>query len=173
MFAKQKSGLLVFAPICLIFLLSACNSHSPREKFSTISGRVPPTTSSISFTKQQLALPYEVRLTGSSDNSIICDNCGNTHKKVSIRGGENLTQYNMMVESPYFTFLCTRTVGGCWSGSWVAINKNLAKPYVEKVWLGSNSDIRNIIPSNDQRRTLLQVTYLNGTQKVFVFDNDK
>ncbi len=173
MSAKQKSGLLVVASIFLPLLLSACSTPSSQGLTSAITGRVPPTISNTSFKKQDTPLPYEVQLSGTSDDRMLCDNCGNTGKKVLIKGGENLTQYNMMVETAYFTFLCTRTVGGCWTGSWVAINKNLARPYVEKVWLGSNSDIRNIIPSNDQRRTLLQVTYQDGTQKVFIFDNDK
>ncbi len=59
------------------------------------------------------------------------------------------------------------------AGAWVAIHKNLVRPYVERIWLGSDSEITDLKPSNDQHRTLLQVTYQDGTQKVFVFDNDK
>lgn len=162
-----------FAAISLSLLLSACSTSTLTGNSRAETGHVPPTVNNTRPETRVTPLPYEVKLIGTSDDRMLCENCGNTGEKVLVTGGEKLSQYNMMVETPYFNFLCTRSVGGCWSGKWIAINKNLARPQVEKIWLGSDSEIRNLVPANDRHKTWLQVTYANGTQKVFEFENGK
>ncbi|MCL6723216.1 hypothetical protein [Enterobacter sp. J706] len=171
---EQKMRMFSSTAISLSLLLSACGTGTQTGNTRAEAGRIPPTVSNVSDkTRTIIPLPYEVKYSKKSDDRLLCENCGNTGEKVLVTGGERFTQYNMMVISPYFDFLCTRSVGGCWSGKWIAINKNLARPYVEKVWLGSDSEIRDLVPANDRHKTWLQVTYANGTQKIFEFENDK
>lgn len=174
MVPEQKVRMFSFTSISLSLLLSACGTSTQTGNTRSEAGCVPPTVSNVSYkTRTIIPLPYEVKYTTTSDDRLLCENCGNTGEKVLVTGGERFTQYNMMVISPYYDFLCTRSVGGCWSGKWIAINKNLTCPYVEKVWLGSDSKIRDLVPANDRHKTWLQVAYANGTQKVFEFPNDK
>ena len=104
---------------------------------------------------------------------MLCENCGNNGKKVLIRSGDKLSQYNMMVDSPYFTFLCNNSANACRTGSWIAINKNSATPYVKTLSLGGGALISDLRPANDEHHTWLQVTYVNGEQNVFVLENSQ
>ncbi|MFP2718213.1 hypothetical protein [Enterobacter ludwigii] len=173
MSAKQKSGLLVIASIFLPLMLSACNTRISSTGSDSACGRIPPTINKTRLTEQRIPLPYKVNLTGTSDEHMRCENCGNNGEIVLIKGGEKLSQYHFMVDSPYYIFLWPRNSDGRPSKSWVAINKNNSQPHAEKICLGNSSEISKIIPANDQHNTWLQVTYQDGTQKVFVFDNDK
>ncbi|HCL5637873.1 TPA: hypothetical protein N2N45_003946 [Klebsiella aerogenes] len=118
-------------------------------------------------------LPYKVTLSSTKGDRIQCDNCGNSGRTVLISGGENLSQYHMMVDSPYYAFLCTRQEKECRSGKWVAINKNLTQPVVNHINIGGQDDIRDLRPSNTQERTWLQVFYKNGRVTRFEFDNKR
>ncbi|MFH7906764.1 hypothetical protein [Enterobacter cloacae] len=157
---NKTLGLAVF-PILITLLLSACSTseHDSASKTSR------------PFTEKSTPLPYKVTLSGTPDDRMQCENCGNSGKKVLIEGGEKLSQYNMMVESPYFVFLCDNSADACRTGSWIAINKNRATPYVERLSLGGRADISDLRPANDAHNTWLQVTYANGEQKVFTFEN--
>ncbi|MGL4183176.1 hypothetical protein [Enterobacter ludwigii] len=166
-------GMFSFTTISLSLLLSACGTSTQAGNTRAEAGREPLAENNTGSEARVIPLPYVVKLIGTSDDRILCENCGNTGEKVIVAGGDTFSQYNMMVETPFINFLCTRSVGGCWSGKWIAINKNLTRPYVEKVWLGSDSDIRDLVPANDRHKTWLQVTYADGTQKVFEFENDK
>ena len=160
---NKTSCLAVFPVLMLTLLLSACST----------SGHAPAPKSSHLFTPQRTPLPYKVTLSGTPDDRMLCENCGNSGKKVFIKGGEKLSQYSMMYESSYYVFLCDNSAEACRAGSWIAINKNLAEPYVKKISLGGRSQISDLQPANDAHNTWLQVTYVNGEQSVFTFDNNK
>lgn len=163
MILKRTSGLSVFPVLMITLVLSACSAseHEPAAKNSAL------------FTPQSSPLPYKVTISGTQDDRMLCENCGNNGKKVLIRGGDKLSQYNMMVDSPYFTFLCNNSANACRTGSWIAINKNSATPYVKALSLGGGTLISDLRPANDEHHTWLQVTYVNGEQNVFVLENSQ
>jgi len=78
-----------------------------------------------------------------------CENCGNNGKKTFIKGGEQLSQYSMMIDSPYFAFLCNNSTDDCRNEKWIAINKNLVEPYVRTISLAGNTDLSDLRPAND------------------------
>lgn len=160
---NKTSGLAVFPALMITLLLSACGTAE----------HVSAPKNSPSFIAKSTPLPYHVTLSGTPDDRILCENCGNSGKKIFIKGGEKLSQYSMMVESPYYVFLCDNSADACRTGSWIAINKNLTEPNVRKISLGGPAQINDLRPANDARNTWLQVTYVNGKQKVFTFDNNK
>ncbi|WP_368528841.1 hypothetical protein [Enterobacter cloacae] len=100
-------------------------------------------------------------------------NCGNSGKKTFINGGEKRSQYNMMVDSPYFVFLCNNSADGCRKGKWSVVNTNLAEPKVKTIYLAGKTDVSYLRPANDTSKTWLNVTYVNGDHQVFEFDNNK
>lgn len=158
----NKTSRLSFFPILMMtLLLSACSA----------SGHAPASKNTLPFTEKSTPLPYKVTLSGTQDDRMLCDNCGNSGEKVMIKGGEKLSQYSMMLDSPYFVFLCNNSTDACRTGSWIAINKNRTTPYVERLSLGGRADISDLRPANDAHNTWLQVTYANGEQKVFTFEN--
>lgn len=120
-----------------------------------------------------MPMPYDVVLSGSVDDRMQCENCGNNGKKTFIKGGDKLSQYSMMIDSPYFVFLCNNSTDDCRKGRWIAINKNLVEPKVRTISLAGNTDLSDLRPANDAHNTWLQVTYANGEQNVFTFDNNK
>ncbi|KZP57695.1 hypothetical protein A3N37_22775 [Enterobacter ludwigii] len=118
-------------------------------------------------------MPYNVVLSGSVNDHMQCENCGNNGKKTFIKGGEHLSQYSMMIDSPYFVFLCNNSTDDCRNGKWIAINKNLVEPHVRTISLAGDTVLSDLRPANDAHNTWLQVTYANGEQHVFTFDNNK
>lgn len=116
-------------------------------------------------------LPYKVTLSSTKEDRMQCDNCGNSGRTVLITGGEHLSQYHMMVDSPYYAFLCTRQEKECRSGKWIAINKNLPHPVVNNIDIGGQADIRDLRPSNTPEKTWLLVFYEDGRVTRFKFDN--
>lgn len=160
---NKTSGLAVFPALMITLLLSACST----------SMQTPASKNSPSFIAKSTPLPYHVTLSGTPDDRMLCENCGNSGKKVVIKGGEKLSQYSMMVESPYYTFLCDNSADACRTGSWIAINKNQTEPNVRKISLGGPAQISDLRPANDKHKTWLQVTYVNGQQTVFEFENNQ
>lgn len=159
----KKSTLLTPPLIAITALLAGCNTDAHT---STSADRTP-------FTSQTVLLPYNVTLSGSGDDRMQCDNCGNSGKKTFINGGEKLSQYSMMIDSPYFAFLCNNSADDCRKGKWIAVNKNLAEPQVRAISLAGKADISDLRPANDASKTWLNVTYANGDQRLFEFDNNK
>ncbi|KAA5947763.1 hypothetical protein F1543_03545 [Enterobacter cloacae] len=152
---NKTPGLAVFPVLMITLVLSACSTseHAPASKSTP--------------------LPYKVTLSATPDDRMQCENCGNSGEKTLIKDGEKLSQYTMMVDSPYFVFLCNNSTAACRTGSWIAINKNLARPYAQKISLGGQTQITDLRPANDTHNTWLQVTYVKGEQNVFTFDNNK
>ncbi|RJL02257.1 hypothetical protein [Enterobacter chuandaensis] len=159
----KKSTLLTLPLIVITALLAGCNTDA---QTSAPTDRTPLKT-------QTVPLPYHVTLSGSGDDRMQCENCGNSGKKLFINGGEKLSQYNMMVDSPYFVFLCSNSADDCRKGKWIAVNKNLAEPQVRAISLAGKADVSDLRPANDASKTWLNVTYANGDQHVFEFDNNK
>ncbi|MBF4109651.1 hypothetical protein [Enterobacter cloacae] len=152
---NKTSGLAVFPALMMTLMLSACSTSEPAPA------------------SKSTPLPYQVTLSATPDDRMQCENCGNSGEKVLIKDGEKLSQYTMMVDSPYFVFLCNNSTAACRTGSWIAINKNLVRPYPQTLSLGGQTLITDLRPANDAHHTWLQVTYANGEQNVFTFDNNK
>ncbi len=92
----KKSTILALPFIAITSLLVGCHA----QKQTSVS------RDHIQFKTQTVPLPYNVVLSGSVDDRMQCENCGNNGKKTFIKGGEQLSQYSMMIDSPYFVFLC-------------------------------------------------------------------
>ncbi|MGR7043422.1 hypothetical protein ACU63Y_20835 [Klebsiella aerogenes] len=160
----NKSARLFIVCISLIVTLSGCQSAPPKRQ-SILDLKVPNTT--------YAALPYEVVLSATNNDHMMCHNCGNSGKSVLISGGEKLTQYNMMLESPYYNFLCTMNTGGCRKGNWIAFNKNMVYPHVKNIDIGGDTLIEDLRPINNKFKTWLYVAYASGEYKIFEFDNNQ
>lgn len=159
----KKSTILGLAFMAIISLLAGCHAQT-----QTSASR-----DQIQFKTQTVPLPYNVVLSGSVNDHMQCENCGNNGKKTFIKGGEHLSQYSMMIDSPYFVFLCNNSTDDCRNGKWIAINKNLVEPHVRTISLAGDTVLSDLRPANDAHNTWLQVTYANGEQHVFTFDNNK
>lgn len=122
--------------------------------------------------KDHSPLPYMVILSSTKEDRMQCDNCGNSGQTVLITGGEKLSQYHMMVDSPYYSFLCTHQKKECRSGKWIAINKNQPHPVVKIIDIGGPYEISDLWPSNTPERTWLHVLYTDGRATHFEFDNN-
>jgi hypothetical protein len=102
---------------------------------------------------------------------MFCNNCGNSGKSVPVQGGSHLSQYDMMVDTPFYAFLRHNAETARGTNSWVYINKSAFLPVVKNISLGHTSPVKNIIPENDVNKTRLHVEYFSGERKTFEFEN--
>lgn len=164
----NKYARLFIVGMSLIVTLPGCQSPPPKHQSILDS---PDIMKVLNTT--YAALPYEVVLSATNNDHMMCHNCGNSGKSVLISGGEKLSQYNMMLESPYYNFLCTMNTGGCRKGTWIAFNKNMVHPRVKKIDIGGNTPIEDLRPINNKFKTWLYVAYASGEYKIFEFDNNQ
>ncbi|MEO3989195.1 hypothetical protein [Pseudocitrobacter cyperus] len=165
--SANHASLLLSFTIAIASLTGCIHSSTDMERNS------PRQVSEKKFTDERHPLPYTVKLSSTTDDRMLCDNCGNAGQQRLIQGGEKLSQYNMMVDSPYYAFLCIDTPvnSACRAGQWVMINKNQSTPRVEKISIGGTSAIADLRPANDKDTTWLEVIYANGEKKVFALPN--
>ncbi|EPG8311106.1 hypothetical protein RFG39_001560 [Klebsiella aerogenes] len=123
--------------------------------------------------KSNYPLPYVVTLSSTKDDQMLCVNCGNTGQTTLVTGGEKLSAYHMMVDTPYYAFLCTRQEQECRSGKWIAINKNLPHPVVNNIDISSHAEIADLRPFNTSLSTWLKVYYKDGSVRDFKFENTR
>lgn len=151
----------------LALFVSSCTVNSqphPENGDADMSGRPKAKTAGA------ITPGYRVTLSGIKDQ-LFCDNCGNSGKSVPVQGGSHLSQYDMMVDTPFYTFLRHNAEAALVTNAWAYINKSAALPILKNTSLGNTSAVKNIIPENDVYKTRLHVEYFSGERKTFEFEN--
>lgn len=115
------------------------------------------------------SLPCQAAIGSSTDNQLLCHNCGGSGKHTLIQGGGDVRQYHFVIETPHYTFLARQGRGACSYATWIAVNKTRVAPYAEYFTVGCYP-AQDFRAADGQNATTFSVYFRHGVTEAIEFN---